>query len=1045
MHKYSLILFFLFASFGGFSQPLDSIFQTVKLRSIGPFRGGRSVAVSGVKDDQLTYYMGATGGGLWKTEDGGLNWANISDDYFEMGSVGAIAVSESNQNVVYCGMGEHAPRGVMTSYGNGVYKSTNGGKTWKHIGLIETQHISRIQIHPTDPNIVFVAAQGQLYGPNQERGVFKSIDGGKTWNKVLYVNELTGCAELSLDMNDPDVLYAAMWEHQRLPWKVISGGAGSALYKSDDGGETWKKMKTGLPKEMGKAGISVCRSNSDKVYALIEGDREKKKSGLYVSYNAGKEWQMVNADHRLTQRSWYYNEVFADPTNEDLLYVLSAPALRSKDGGKSWQSLGTNHGDHHDLWINPNNSRNMIIADDGGGEVSFNGGDSWSPVAGVPIAQIYRINTDNQYPYHIYSGQQDYPSFRMASANITGYSITEENIKNSAGGESAFLAFNPDNPRYVLGGSYQGTLELLDTKTNIGLDIMAAPIQYLGKDAKDMKYRFNWNAPVICSVHDPKVFYHASHILLKTEDLGVSWTEVSPDLTRDQIDKQGKPGGPFTNEAVGAETYGTISYVVESSKNEGELWVATDDGLVQLTKDGGTTWMNITPKGLEECLVNMIELSAHQEGVAYIATTRYKFNDHTPGIYKTEDYGKTWKKISNGIPYGAYTRVVREDPKKKGMLLAGTEKGMYVSFNDGVSWERFKLNLPNTPINDIRMDHDAIQIGTSGRGLWILDDLNLLRSYAPAMSMTETTLITNNTYNLGNWWSPLNRTSTKFKGTMSTGGVNPAYGAVLYYTLPKLKSDQEVTITIKNEQGTVIRTFTSKKDVSFKSYPSGPAAPRKVSKKEGLNRFVWDFKHSTLVGAPSVYIEGGYSGREVIPGVYIAVLKVGEESVEKTFQVLKDPTLEISNEAYEVYDNFLAEMEETLNDMHSKVNELYKLEGMINGIMGEMEGEKFKDAKAIGKELTARIHAWDTTMVQRMSKAYDDVENFENKLSSELLFLLGQSRNPMRRINAPNRERFKEITAVWEPLKVEAEELLEKEIPAYNKLLWEAGIGALRD
>ncbi|PWL31549.1 MAG: glycosyl hydrolase [Fluviicola sp. XM-24bin1] len=1041
MRQFILLLLFSLGSLTGFSQSLDTVFQTTKFRSIGPFRGGRSVAVSGVKGDPLTYYMGSTGGGAWKTTDGGLNWTNISDGYFEMGSVGAIAVSESNTNIVYCGMGEHAPRGVMTSYGDGVYKSTNGGKTWKHIGLTETQHISRIQIHPTNPDIVFVAAQGNLYGPNEERGIFKSIDGGKTWNKVLYVNNLTGCSELSMDMKDPEVIYASMWEHQRLPWKIVSGGDGSGLYKSEDGGETWNKMEDGVPEEMGKSAISVSRANSDRVYALIEADREKKESGLYVSNDAGKSWDMVSSEHKLTQRSWYYTEVFADPNNEDLVYVLSARAYRSKNGGRSWGGVYANHGDYHDMWINPDNSENFAIANDGGAQVSLNDGGSWSDISGVPIAQIYRINTDNLDPYRIYSGQQDYPSFRIKSANIPGWQITENNIQNAAGGESAFLAFNPDNPRYVMGGSYQGTIEYLDMDTKTGVDIMAAPIQYLGKDAKDMKYRFNWNAPIICSVHDPNVFYHASQILLKTTDKGITWTEVSPDLTRNQKDKQGKPGGPFTNEAVGAETYGSISYVVESSKNEGELWVATDDGLVQLSKDGGATWKNITPKGLKECLVNAVELSAHQEGVAYIATTRYKFNDHTPGLYKTENYGKTWKLISNGIPDGAYTRVVREDPNRKGLLLAGTEKGIYISFNDGVNWERFQLNLPDVPINDIRMDHDDIQVGTSGRGLWIFDDLHLLREYN---ATKKTAMYVDESFTLGSWGSPLDDTDVDFSGAMSSGGVNPAYGAVIYYSLPELADSVKVELVIKDASGNTIRTFGTNGDPSHVGYPSGPSAPPTIDKEEGLNRFVWDLNHKGLVGAPRVYIEGGYRGRTVMPGEYTAVLKVGNETLEKKFSVLKNPKLDISDDAFVSYDAFLKEMEATVNDMHTKVNSLNKIKGQINAIMGDLKGDEFAEVRKAGQELVKRLNSFDTTMVQRMNKAYDDVENFENKLSAEMLFVLSQSRNQMRRINASSRERFEEILKQWLPLKEEAETLLNTEIPAFNKLLWEVGVGAIR-
>ncbi len=724
---FSLLLLFLISS--SFAQSIDSVFNSVKYRNIGPFRGGRSVAASGVVGDPMTYYMGNTGGGLWKTEDGGQLWKNISDGYFKTSSIGAVAVSESDPNIIYVGMGEHAPRAVMTSYGDGVYKSTDAGKTWKNIGLKNTQHISRVVIHPKNPNIVFVAAQGALYGPNKERGIFKSVDGGVTWNKILYVNDLTGCSELSIDYNNPLVMYAAMWEHQRLPWKVISGGPGSGLYKTTDGGVTWNQIHNGLPKEKGKMAIAVSRSNSEKVYALVESDSNKELGGLFSSSNGGGNWTKISSDHSLIQRAWYYIELFIDPTDEEKLYVLNASAQRSIDGGKTWSRITGTHGDYHDLWINPANNKNMIIANDGGAAVSYNYGKSWSPQNRMATAQFYRINTDNLFPYNIYGGQQDNSSVKISSLALGSRGISEQNWSASAGGESAFLAFNPDNPRYVMGGSYLGTIEILDTEAKASTQIMAAPIQYLGRDSKDMKYRYNWNAPIIWSQHEKNTFYHGAQLLLKTTDNGKNWTEISPDLSNNEKEKQGKGGGPYTNEAVGAENYGTLSYVIESPHEPGVIWAATDDGVLQITKNGGTTWEIVTPKNLPETLINSVEVSPHDKGTAYIATTRYKFNDYTPAIYKTTNYGKTWTNISKGIPYGAYTRVVREDTQRKDLLFAGTELGMYISWNGGKKWESFQLNLPITPITDLKISHDDLTIATMGRSFWVLDDLGLLRQF----------------------------------------------------------------------------------------------------------------------------------------------------------------------------------------------------------------------------------------------------------------------------------------------------------------------------
>ncbi|MEY3194154.1 MAG: hypothetical protein RIQ78_251 [Bacteroidota bacterium] len=541
MNKYLLLLMgFMPAFFNADAQTkrdssvtdLNAYFKPLKWRNIGPFRGGRSVAATGVVNDVHTYYMGTTGGGLWKTDDMGINWSNISDGFFKTGSVGAVAVAENDPNVIFVGMGEHAVRGVMTHHGDGVYKSTDAGKTWTHIGLELTQHIARIVIDPKDPNTVFVAAQGALYSHSTQRGIYKSTDGGTTWKNVLFVDDKTGCAELSMDMNNPRILYAAMWEHGRLPWKVISGGPGSGLYKSTDAGEHWEKMEDGLPKEMGKMAISVCRSNPEKVYALIESDSEKEAGGLFVSNNAGKNWSLVTKDHRLIQRAWYYIELCTDPLNENTLYVMSAPALRSTDGGNTWEDISNTHGDYHNLWINPKNSKNMIIADDGGAAITFNAGKSWSSQDNMPTAQLYRINVDNQFPYRIYAGQQDNSSVSIAHRAFGSGHITTDNWTYSAGGESAFLAFNPDDPRYVVGGSYQGTIEVLDTKALAATNIMAAPIQYLGRDAKDIKYRFNWNAPIVWSKHEPGTFYHGAQYVLRTSDMGKTWTEISPDLTR---------------------------------------------------------------------------------------------------------------------------------------------------------------------------------------------------------------------------------------------------------------------------------------------------------------------------------------------------------------------------------------------------------------------------------------------------------------------------------------------------------------------------------
>lgn len=1021
---------------------LNAYYNSVKWRNIGPFRGGRSVTATGVVGDINTYYMGTTGGGLWKTDDLGISWRNISDGFFKTGSVGAIAVAESDPNVVYVGMGEHAVRGVMTHHGDGVYKSTDAGKTWKKIGLDLTQHISRIAVHPKDPNLVYVAAQGALYGKSQDRGVFKSTDGGTTWTKVLYVDDKTGCVELSMDMNNPRILYAAMTEYGRLPWKVISGGPTSGLYKSTDGGESWQKIQKGLPNELGKMSVAVCRSNSERVYALIESDSDKEQGGLFVSNNAGENWSRVTNDHRLVQRAWYYIELFTDPKDDNTIYVLSAPALRSEDGGKTWQYLSGTHGDFHDLWINPNNSKNMVIANDGGAGISVNYGKTWSTQSNMPTAQFYRINVDNSFPYRIYAGQQDNTSVVISSRELGSGGITTTSWTSSAGGESAFLAFNPDDPRYVMGGSYQGTIEVLDTKASAGTNIMPAPIQYLGMDAKDIKYRYNWNAPIIWSKHEPNTFYHGAQLLLKTTDMGVTWTEASPDLTRNEKSKQGKGGGPYTNEAVGAENYGTLSYVIESPIEKGVIWTGSDDGFVHVTRDGGASWQNVTPAGLQECLINAIEVSPHDPATAYIATTRYKFNDHTPGLYKTTDYGKSWTKINNGIPNNAFTRVVREDDKRKDLLFAGTELGIFLSWNGGKDWSSFQLNLPITPITDLRVHQGDLIAATSGRSFWVLDDLGLIRQYKnpdPALSLFQPEPAM-----LVNGYSELDGSAPDFDGTNPYRGVNPATGLVIYYQLPELKTAENVVLEIKDSQGNLVRTFSSLRDSTRKQYDGAPPADPTLSKSKGLNRFVWNLRYPTMLGVPNVYVESSYRGHKASPGKYTMSLKMGDKTVSADFEILANPLYPTDAKTYQEYHTLMSTMEGELNKMHQMINTIYSKKEQLDRLLTTLPAdEKYSAVKKAGQALTQRMKQWDEDMVQRKSKAYDDVENFPNKFTANYLFMINHAESDIPKVIKPTTDRLKELNAIWSTLQTRGREILDKDLPAFNKQVWDAGIGAV--
>ncbi len=1023
----------------------NTVFKAVKWRSIGPFRGGRSNSGCGVVGDPSTYYMGTTGGGLWKTDDMGITWRNVSDGYFKTGSVGAVAVAESDPNVVYVGMGEHAVRGVMTHSGDGVYKSTDAGKTWKRIGLELTQHISRIVIDPKDPKTLLVAAQGALYSPSQQRGIYKSTDGGATWKNVLFVDDKTGAAELSMDMNNPRILYAAMWEHGRRPWQVISGGPGSGLYKSTDQGETWEKLKEGLPEEMGKMSIAVSRSNPEKVYALIESDSDKEAGGLFVSTNAGKKWSRITNDHRLVQRAWYYIELFIDPKNENTIYVLSAPALRSKDGGKTWENLSGTHGDYHDLWINPDNPNNFIISNDGGSSITFNGGKSFSTQSNMPTAQFYRINVDNQFPYRIYGGQQDNSSVSIASRELGSGGITTASWTASAGGESAFLAFDPNNPKYVLGGSYQGTIEVLDVEAKASTNIMAAPIQYLGMDAKDIKYRFNWNAPIIWSKYQTNTYYHGSQLLLKTSDMGKTWKEVSPDLTRNEKEKQGKGGAPYTNEAVGAENYGTLSYIIESPHEKGVILTGSDDGFVYLTRDGGANWKNVTPKGLAECLINAIEVSPHDKATIYIATTRYKFNDHTPGLYKSTDYGNTWTKIDNGIPANAFTRVVREDDVRKDLLFAGTETGLFLSWNGGKDWSPFQLNLPVTPITDLRIHKGNLIASTSGRSFWVLDDLSLIRQYqktaaAFALYRPDNAYLVNGSSEL----DQLGQSEDEFTGANKLRGVNPATGVAIYYQLPELKKEDHLTLEVKDAAGKLVRSFSSKADAQYVKYDGGPKAEPLLPKGKGLNRFVWDMRYATMPGAPTVYIESSYAGHKAPPGKYSITVKMGEQTISTETEVLANPLYPTTAATYAEYHQTMLGMETEVTTMHRMTNSLYEKQQQLEALLKSLPaGDKFSAIKKDGDALVKKMKAWDEAMVQRKAKAYDDVDNFSNKFTANYLFLINQTESEIPKVNQPSLDRLKQLNTEWAALKARASEILDNDIPSLNKRLWEAGLGAI--
>ena len=1007
----------------------DSLYHGLKWRNIGPFRGGRSVTSTGVVGKPHTYYMGSTGGGVFKTTDDGITWKNISDGFFKTGSVGAIAVAESDPNIVVVGMGEHAARGVMTSMGNGVYKSMDAGKTWSHLGLDKTRHISDVVIHPTNPNIIYITAQGTQYAPSKERGIYKTTDGGKTWKNILSVNNTTGASSLSMDMTNPRILYASMWQHQRYPWVMESGGENSGLFKSIDAGNTWTKMKLGLPKDFGKSGISVSRANPDRVFAVIEA--AGKKGGVYRSDNAGKTWKQVNSNRVNIARSWYYMEIFADPQDENTVYVLNAPVMKSIDGGKSFSNIPVPHGDNHHLWINPADNKNLINSNDGGANISFNGGKSWSTQQNQATSQFYRVITDNQVPYHVYGGQQDNSAIGIASRTNDG-GIDWKDWYSVAGGESAFIAFDPDAPELIYGGTYQGNISTWSRTSREQKSIKEYPELGLSIAPKDSKYRYNWNAPIITSPHDRATVYHAGNVVFKTTNQGMNWTIVSPDLTKNEVDKHGPGGAPYTNEAAGGENYNTITALVESQHEQGVLYAGSDDGLLHITKNGGESWTNITPNGIKDGIINSIDISQHNPATAYIVIMRYKSMDLNSYVFKTNDYGQNWTKIVTGLndPNG-FARVVRADKKQEGMLYAGTETGLYVSNNDGAYWQRLKLNLPVVAINDLMIQDNDLVAATSGRGFWILDDLGALqnkRSYSKAIEI----ITPKDTYRIfgGN---------SKAVGQ----GQNPKSGVTFDYYLNKNVDSLELTLEVL-QNSEVIRTYTNKKDPNFKSWPGGPAKPQVLGSKKGVNRFTWDFRRDPLPSIHKVFIFGGLSGSRVAPGKYTLRMTLGDIVSETEATILPNPKVLSSSEDFVAQQKILVSIENTVKEMHESVNQMRSAKTQLTTYAKLLKNNTNTDTLIEkGEELLKRINRWEENLIQAKQKTFQDVINFNNKLNAQLIQLKSYIDQANPKITKGAKERFDDLMNDWEVYKNERDTIINTEMKAYNVLFKTLNIPAL--
>lgn len=1010
------------------------LYQKLEWRNIGPYRGGRVTAVAGHVDQTFTFYMGATGGGVWKTENGGVTWENISDGYFNTGTIGGIAVAASDSNVIYVGTGESPIRGVTTSHGDGVYKSTDAGKTWQHIGLESTRQIAKVVVHPNDANIVYVAAQGSPWVATDERGIYRSTDGGVSWKQVLFVDENTGASFLTVDPNNPQVLYASMWDHRRKPWTVSSGGPGSGLYKTTDGGDSWVELTKGLPLLMGNTAAAVSPANPDRVYAMIEAE----EGGVFRSDDAGETWKRVNGDNGIRDRGWYYTHIFADPQNENTVYVLANATVKSTDGGVTFAEIRVPHGDTHDLWINPEHTNWMVHGNDGGANVSYDGGKSWSSNMNQPTAQFYRVITDNLFPYNLYAGQQDNSTVRIPSRTLDS-GIGQADWRPVAGGESAQIAFDANNPELIYGSSILGTISVMNEKTGETRRIEAYPAFSAFRPIRELSLRFNWNAPVVVSAHDPAVIYHGANKVLKSADRGQSWDEISPDLTRNDETKQGTTGGPISIEGAGGEHYGTLMYIAESPHDASTIWTGSDDGSVYVTRDGGANWQNVTPKDLPESQINMIEISPHDPATAYIAVTLYKFNDFTPHIYKTDDYGKQWKQIADGIAAQAFVRVVREDPGRKGLLYAGTEAGMYVSFNDGRIWQTLQLNLPQVPITDLRVHDNDLIASTQGRAFWILDDVTPLQQLDQGSAGADIHL-----------FKPKPTYRVFARGWGQKPGKNPANGVVLRYLIKESSEtgDEPLKLEILDAQGALIRTFTSapaaeEKSVLVKGVQGDrPSLP--LPANTGMNSYVWDLKVDRLTPVSNVIRYVSAEAYRVAPGTYTARITQKGKSVTQTFAVVPDPRrAPISTDAWANQQQLLANIWRDVNDIHRSANQTRSIIAQTKQMMDlTRDHPKSKIISDRGVALIALLEEWEIHEAQaELPGGIQDYVSVPNRLLSTQYLYLKSAVDQDPPVTRGARDRYTELSKQWAGIKADMNRIVAEDVNGFNSLLSEMGIG----
>ena len=1042
--------------------------QAMKFRCIGPPRGGRVLAVAGHPTDIATFYFGACAGGIWKSDDAGTYWENISDGQLGSSAIGALAVAPSDPNVIYAGTGEATIRGDV-SWGDGLYRSTDGGRTWSNMGLADTHHIAKIRVHPQNPELVYVAALGHAFGPNEERGVFRSKDGGGHWEKVLFVNDKAGAVDLAMDPTNPRILYAAIYETYRHFWTLNSGGPASGLWKSTDGGDTWDEITAhpGLPGGIkGKIGVTMSPAKPSRVWAIIEAENDK--AGLYRSDDHGAKWELVSNNRELIHRPWYYCHVFADPQDEETVYILNLKMWKSTDGGKQWTEITTPHGDNHDLWIDPANPRRMVQGNDGGACVSLTGGASWSTIYNQCTAQFYHVAVDSQYPYRVYGTQQDNSSISVPSATEKG-AIPWGDCYAAGTGESGYIAVHPEDDNIVYVGAVGsspgggGALQRYDHRTKQVQLITVWPEMYTGWGAGDLKYRFAWTFPIVFSPHDANVLYATGNHVFRTTNEGVSWEAISPDLSRQDPAKLVASGGPLTLDTSGAEHYGTVYAFLESSHQAGLFWAGTDDGWVHVSRDGGATWQNVTPPDLPEwSLISMIEESPYAAGTVYVAATHYKLDDYRPLLYKTSDYGVTWQSLNGDLPETTVTRVIRVDPVQPGLLYVGTERGIMVSLDDGLHWSPFADNLPVVPVYDMVIKESDLVVGTHGRSFWIMDDLTPLRAYAAGLAVDEPQLIPPRTtvrswegWSVGAWRGPgknymlgLGFTSTFSEAKDETGevhriiwdgGQNPDNGAVIYYLLPAGETPDDLSLSILDASGSVVRTFGRKTDAT-------PAGERTLSAQPGLNRFVWDLRYPNATVAPSdITTAKSELGPRGAPGRYRVQLTADGTVHEAEFELVKDPRVSATQSDLDAQFGLWTEIRDKVSQAHTAINQIHSVRTQLGEWQRraiDLPGADQVDAAvdALGEKLTAI----ETELAQQGAMTANDRLRIKARLNAKLITLASV-------VAAADMRPTDQTYAVYEQLSTQVDAqidalhaVLETDLRALTDLLGELTIPAIR-